>query len=469
MERKEVAMSFAPNGQVGRAVTVGLLALLLAGGAWAAEAPGATSGAKPVSRRIGAVPPAMAEKLRQMVPMAFSETPIADVRDFLQQVTGLNMILLPPLGAGAGWMRSGECEVTINASGTLAEDLDAICAYAKLCWRADADAIILGPRARLLEPRPRMGAIPEEWGAELAKAVPPVFCDTPVYEAADFLTKVTGRPFVVLDDDKARLVTLASSTDMAHGLDAMCEYAGLAWGVVDGKLTIGTWTGLRKLIPPAQPTGPALALAKEVGAMPEPYRSAAAFPTDEDVANTRKALVGDEELRDLGASLSQVISRDLLRDKSLQVVKEVAATWEDESGVTQFARYRLMATDRWLVQVREGRGQVYVGVRRAGEEAGSVPDAAQAVLAAGLAPRPAQAVELKPVSNEEKQAGLIGSTGSYGDAGPLPKAERDATPPPDGRVSLWTDGRIVIFQVTRGPQPVPAPEAAPSPIPDLFR
>ena len=178
MGRKEVAMRSAWKRRVGQARMVGLLALLLAGGAWAAEDPGATSGAKPVSRRIGPVPPSLADRLGQMVPMSFSETPIADVGGFLHVVTGLNMVILPPLGAGAERMGSGECKVTINATGTPAEDLDAICAYAKLSWRADADAIILGPRPRLLEPRPRMGAIPEEWRAELAKAVPAAFSDS---------------------------------------------------------------------------------------------------------------------------------------------------------------------------------------------------------------------------------------------------------------------------------------------------
>jgi hypothetical protein len=149
----------------------------------------------------------------------------------------------------------------------------------------------------------------------------------------------------------------------------------------------------------------------------------------------------------------------------------VAAAWEEEGGVTQFVRFRLMATDRWLVQVKEERAQVYVAVRRAGAGTEAVPkpgEAARAVLAAGLAPKSSEAVELKPVSDAEKLAGVIGSTGAYGAAGPLPKAEGDAAPPPDRRVSLWTDGRIVIFLVTRGAQPAIAPKAAPSPIPDPF-
>lgn len=461
-------MRSAWKRRVGRARMVGLLALLLAAGAGAAEAPAATSGPKAVSRRIGAVPPALADRLGQIVPMSFSGAPIVEVVDFLHQVTGMNMVLLPPWSARVEWMGGHGPEVTINQGGTLAEDLDAICAYAGLWWRVGGDVIVFGPHARLLSPRPRVGAIPEEWRARLAQVQPIAFTDTDITVVADILAQVTGLSFAVIYEDRAPLVTVSLKAELASGLDAVCEQTGLAWGVVGGKVIIGNWKALRKLIPPARADGPQLASTGELAGMPEPYRSAATFPTDEDVANTRKALAGDEELRDLGASLGQVVSGDLLREKSFQVVKEAAAVWDVEGGVTQFARYRLMATDRWLVQIKEGRGQVYVGVRRIGGEPGSVPEAARAVLAAGLAPRSAQAVEPKPVSDEEKQAGLIGSTGAYGAAGPLPKAERDAAPPPEGRVSFWTDGRIVIFQVTRGPQPVPAPGAVPSPIPDPF-
>lgn len=192
----------------------------------------------------------MLERLQTQVSLAFHQTPVWQIVEFLRHTTAVNYVLfekdLPREGA----------PVTVSVETTLGHGLDLMCELSGLAWEVKEDVVRIGSRDRIEQrmERPWIPAVPAEMPERLAAPVSLAAEDVPITQVVEFLQHATSVQIVLFPQDLPEgkpTVAVQFEGTLRDAVNDICDQTGLAWQVEGPVIKIGSRERLEARTPPS--------------------------------------------------------------------------------------------------------------------------------------------------------------------------------------------------------------------------
>lgn len=187
-------------------------------------------------------PPTPAERIeqelaRRRVTLNFPDTPMTEVVSFLQDITGLNIVLQPEVDGEQRKVMLRLRDVSLK------DALALVLASAELERSVACGVLYIHEPGRVLPAPPPLEG---EAGRSLRERQLTLnFAETPLEEALEFLRAITGQPFRATEAARAavregeRTVTLRlRGVSLADGVTLIADQVGCGWALVEGEVVL---------------------------------------------------------------------------------------------------------------------------------------------------------------------------------------------------------------------------------------